>query len=143
MESILLLIICPSVWNHFSIRFTVQMIDHKESSDGRHDGLAAVKAFLLFNMWHISRNIRVWIKYAAPMKLRLFVERVQYNHGKSDKSCDCTDYSDSIPKLKSQNDNMRVADFRNVLISNRLVDMVSALLLLTKLHSRNNYPCST
>lgn len=53
----------------------------RHCEDGRYD--AAVLVLLIFNLWHVSRNIRGWLQYFALRKLRPVFEKVQRNLAKS------------------------------------------------------------
>lgn len=79
--------------------------------DGRYDEVATVLVLLIFNLWHVSRNVRGWLQYIALRKLRPCFEQMQRNL-----AC-------SAPLMPDeQRDRVLVQELERLRISDRLID---------------------
>lgn len=106
----------------FTISLTVQTLESKPNTDGRHDELAAVLVLLIFNIWHVARNVRGWLQYYALTKLRPTFKRVQGNFGSSIQACENDSRVDSNLDLKAPKPSINIVGISKLLISNRLID---------------------
>lgn len=51
--------------------------------EGRHDEIATVLVLLVFNIWHVSRNVRGWLQFFAIRKVRPLFAVIQRHFGTS------------------------------------------------------------
>lgn len=92
----------------------------QDKDNDRHDEIAAVLVLLVFNLWHVARNVRGWLQFFALNKLRPWFERVQSNFANSFLSCYQNSDSDVAPSSGAKN--ASIVGLSSVYISNRLID---------------------
>lgn len=104
----------------FTIVGIIQQMSRSIATDDRYDEIATILVLLLFNLWHICRNIRGWSQFIAIQKTRTVFERVQ--------KC----FADTFPyRTEDQDDEQLILETSHGLciqglsrlrISNRLID---------------------
>lgn len=65
----------------FSVLLTIQMLN--EPRGDRYDEIATILVLLVFNLWHVSRNCRGWLQYAAIHNIKPMFCTVQTSFAKS------------------------------------------------------------
>lgn len=61
------------------IFFVIVLITQGDAIDGRHDEIATVLVLLVFNLWHVARNVRGWAQFFAIRKVCPLFIRMQTN----------------------------------------------------------------
>lgn len=74
------LLIAYTVGILFTISVTYTVVTE---SEGRHDEVAAVIVLLIFNLYHVSRNVRGWSQFCAIRKISPVFKTIQTNFANS------------------------------------------------------------
>lgn len=99
----------------FSVKLSLQILANDQS--GRHDEVATVLVLLVFNLWHVARNLRGWMQFIAVSKMHPFFVLLQTHYGNK--------FPVSVSHSSSNIDNPKrvcVQGLTQLLISERLFD---------------------
>lgn len=110
--------------------YVIALAMHKPETDVKFDEIATILVLLIFNLWHVGRNIRGWSQFIAIMKIKPVFQSIQRQILENFPSnAEEEDKTNAFIKIDSPSSTvnlpLRHLDIQGLLklhISNRLVD---------------------